>query len=122
MLLTTHNIHKRFPGVHALRGVSIDLRPGEVHALVGENGAGKSTLMHILAGVHQPDEGDINIADQPVIIADERHAQSLGIGIVYQERSLFDLLTVAENIFAGRQPQGRWGVIDRATMRVETQN
>ncbi len=122
MLLETRNIHKRFPGVHALRGVSIDLRPGEVHALVGENGAGKSTLMHILAGVHQPDEGELKIAGHPVVIADERHAQALGIGIVYQERSLFDLLTVAENIFAGRQPTGRWGVIDRATMRAETQS
>jgi ABC-type sugar transport system ATPase subunit len=122
MLLSTHNIHKRFPGVHALRSVSFDLRSGEVHALVGENGAGKSTLMHILAGVHQPDDGEIKIADQPVIIGDEQHAQRLGIGIVYQERSLFDLLTVAENIFAGRQPKRRWGGIDRATMRAETQN
>jgi ribose transport system ATP-binding protein len=122
MLLTTHDIHKRFPGVHALRGVSFDLRPGEVHALVGENGAGKSTLMHILAGVHQPDEGELKIDGTPVVIGDEQRAQDLGIGIVYQERSLFDLLTVAENIFAGRQPKRRWGGIDRATMRAETQD
>jgi ABC-type sugar transport system ATPase subunit len=120
-LLEASHIHKRFPGVQALRGVNFDLRAGEIHALVGENGAGKSTLMHVLAGVQQPDEGELKIAEQPVVIGDEQQAQALGIGIVYQERSLFDLLTVAENIFAGRQPRGRWGVIDRAAMRAATQ-
>ena len=92
------------------------MREGEVHALVGENGAGKSTLMHMLAGVYQPDSGIIEFQGRPVRDPDERHAQQMGIGIVYQERSLFDLLTVAENIFAGNQPAGRLGTIDRAKM------
>lgn len=113
MLLEVRNIHKRFPGVHALKDVSFDVRPGEVHALVGENGAGKSTLMHILAGVYPPDGGEIFVDGRRVIIADEHHAQRLGIGIVYQERSLFGVLGAAENVFAGRLPANRWGIIDR---------
>ena len=121
MLLELRNIHKRFPGVHALKGVSFDVRQGEVHALVGENGAGKSTLMHILAGVHVPDEGEIVFQGRQVHIADEHQAQQIGIGIVYQERSLFGLLSVAENIFAGGLPANRWGVIDRAQLADRTQ-
>jgi ABC-type sugar transport system ATPase subunit len=109
-------IGKRFPGVRALDEVQLEVRAGEVHALVGENGAGKSTLMHILAGVHRPDAGAIEFAgQQDVTIADEQAAQRLGIAIVYQERSLFDSLTIAENIFAGRQPE-RFGWIDRRRM------
>jgi ABC-type sugar transport system ATPase subunit len=85
-----------------------DYAPREIHAVVGENGAGKSTLMHILAGVYQPDSGTITFAGhERAVIIDERAAQRLGIAIVYQERSLFDALTVAENIFAGRQPVNR---------------
>jgi ABC-type sugar transport system ATPase subunit len=120
MLLELRNIHKQFPGVHALQGVTFDVRRGEVHALVGENGAGKSTLMHILAGVYAPDKGEIVFDGRGVKIADERHAQRLGIGIVYQERSLFELLTVAENIFAGGLPANRWGVIDRRQLTDRT--
>jgi ABC-type sugar transport system ATPase subunit len=113
-LLRMRGIHKRFPGVHALRGVQLDVRAGEVHALVGENGAGKSTLMHILAGVDQADEGTIDFNRQPnVVLHDERAAQKLGIAIVFQERSLFSPLSVAENIFAARQPVNRVGRIDR---------
>jgi ABC-type sugar transport system ATPase subunit len=113
-LLALRGIHKRFPGVHALKGVQLEVRPGEVHALVGENGAGKSTLMHILAGVYQPDEGAIVFNGQTnIAITSERAAQQLGIAIVFQERSLFGTLNVAENIFAGRQPIGGLGRIDR---------
>ncbi|MEZ6075162.1 MAG: ATP-binding cassette domain-containing protein [Pirellulaceae bacterium] len=102
------NISKRFPGVRALDDVQLMVRNGEVHAVVGENGAGKSTLMHILAGVHQPDTGRIDVSGkQGVRIQGERMAQHLGIAIVYQERSLFESLSLAENIFAGRQPV--WG-------------
>jgi len=110
-------ICKDFPGVRALDAMQLEVLPGEVHAVVGENGAGKSTLMHILAGVYQPDAGRIEFAGHSdVRIADEQAAQKLGIAIVYQERSLFDALSVAENIFAGRQPVrlGNW--IDSGAM------
>ena len=100
------HISKGFPGVQALDNVSFDLRPGEVHALVGENGAGKSTLVKILSGVYQPDGGDIILNGEQVAIRDPRHAQELGIAIVYQELNLFQNLTVAENLFGGRMPSG----------------
>ena len=119
-LLELAGISKRFPGVQALTDVRLQVWPGEVHAVVGENGAGKSTMMHILAGVHQPDAGRISFAgNEDVRVADEQAAQRLGIAIVYQERSLFDSLSVAENIFAGRQPvrAGNW--IDRGRMERE---
>ncbi|MCI0747976.1 MAG: sugar ABC transporter ATP-binding protein [Verrucomicrobia subdivision 3 bacterium] len=120
-LLAMHDIRKRFGGVQALNGVNLEVRSGEVHALVGENGAGKSTLMHILAGVHQPDEGSISWdGKQHVVIANEHAAQRLGIAIVFQERSLFSSLSVAENIFAGRQPVSRWGAIDRRALRANS--
>jgi ABC-type sugar transport system ATPase subunit len=113
LLLVMRNIRKTFDGVEVLKGVNFDVQPGEVHALVGENGAGKSTLMNILAGVHQPTSGTIRFDDRdPVIIPDEKSAQQLGISIVFQDRSLFAQLTVAENIFAARQPI-RFGRIDR---------
>jgi ABC-type sugar transport system ATPase subunit len=104
-------ICKDFPGVRALDAMQLEVAEGEVHAVVGENGAGKSTLMHILAGVYQPDSGRIDFAGHSdVRIADEQAAQKVGIAIVYQERSLFNSLSVAENIFAGRQPVrlGNW--------------
>lgn len=113
-LLTLKGIEKSFPGVRVLKGVSFDVGPGEVHALVGENGAGKSTLMNVLAGVHRPDAGTISFGDkEAVIISDEKAAQDLGIAIVFQERSLFPTLSVAENIYAARQPVGRFGRVDR---------
>jgi len=113
-LLLMRRIHKRFPGVHALRGVDLEVRRGEVHALVGENGAGKSTLMHLLAGVYQPDEGRIDFdGTEAIRIPNERAAQKLGIAIVFQERSLFNDLTIAENIFAARQPVNGLGQIKR---------
>jgi ABC-type sugar transport system ATPase subunit len=120
-LLTLRGIHKRFPGVHALRGIDLDVRAGEVHAVVGENGAGKSTLMQILAGVYPPDAGRIDFDGQPDRhFPDERSAQDAGIALVYQERSLFGPLSVAENVFAARQPVCRWGHIDRAELHTRT--
>ncbi len=120
-LLTLRGIHKRFPGVHALKGVCLDVCGGEVHAIVGENGAGKSTLMQILAGVHQPDAGRIDFdRRQDVHFLDERSAQDHGIALVYQERSLFGSMNVAENIFAARQPTNRWGQIDRSALASRT--
>jgi ribose transport system ATP-binding protein len=100
-------ITKDFPGVHALSDARFDLRPGEVHALVGENGAGKSTLMKILAGVYQPDAGEIRFKDQPVQIPNPRTALDLGISMIHQELNLMPHLTVAQNIFLGREPRAR---------------
>jgi ABC-type sugar transport system ATPase subunit len=113
-LLQMRGIRKSFGGVEVLKGVDFDVRPGEVHAVCGENGAGKSTLMNIIAGVHSPDEGEIRLGEQNFAkFASAHAAQRLGISIVFQERSLFGPLTVAENIFAGRQPVTAWGMINR---------
>ena len=120
-LLVLRDIHKRFPGVHALRGVDLEVRRGEVHAVVGENGAGKSTLMQILAGVHRPDEGWIEFdGREGVVFRDERAAQEAGIALVFQERSLFGPLSVAENVFAARQPVRSWGRIDQRELAART--
>ena len=103
-ILRMTNISKSFAGVHALRGVQLDLRPGEVHALLGENGAGKSTLVKVITGVHQPDTGEIYLNDQRIHLADPREATQLGISAIYQELSIFPDLDIAENIFVGRRP------------------
>ena len=94
-------VTKRFPGVVANDRVSLEFRPGEVHALLGENGAGKSTLISMLAGVQQPDEGRIIVDGEEVVITSPRHALDLGIGTVYQHRMLVPTLTVAENLLLG---------------------
>jgi ribose transport system ATP-binding protein len=113
LLLELTDIHKSFPGVQALRGISFAVRESEIHALAGENGAGKSTLMHILAGVYPPDRGTITFDQcRGIRIESERMSQQLGISMVYQERSLIPSLSVAENIFAARQPANRWGIIN----------
>jgi ABC-type sugar transport system ATPase subunit len=119
--LELRGIEKRFVGVHALKGVDLEVCEGEVHAVVGENGAGKSTLMHILAGVYRPDAGRIDFDGQrDITLANERSAQQQGIALVYQERSLFGPLSVAENVFAGRQPVTRIGRINYRRLRHET--
>ena len=102
---------KAFPGTIAVNQVDFDLKPGEIHALVGENGAGKSTLMHILAGVLQPDGGELIINGQPTELRDPNHAQQLGISTVFQELALFPNLNVAENIFTNSQPVNGQGLI-----------
>jgi ribose transport system ATP-binding protein len=107
LLVEMTGITKDFPGVHALADASFELHPGEVHALVGENGAGKSTLMKILAGVYQPDAGEIRFKGEPVQIANPRTALDLGISMIHQELNLAPHLTVAQNIFLGREPRGR---------------
>ena len=98
-------IDKAFPGVQALEGVDFAVADGEIHALVGENGAGKSTLIKILTGVERPDGGTIRFAGQDVVVRSPQHAQSLGISTVYQEINLCPNLSVAENIFIGREPR-----------------
>lgn len=121
-LLEMRGIDKRFGGVHALRNVDFDLRAGEVHILVGENGAGKSTLMKILAGAHFADAGEIRLDGAPVAIHHPLDALRLGIATVYQEFALAPALTVAENIYLGREPlKVRPGVIDYRTMNTETE-
>jgi len=111
-ILELVNISKSFSGVEVLHGVSFMLRPGEVHALLGENGAGKSTLVKIVTGVHQPDGGEILLNGQPIHFSDTRESSQAGIAAIYQELSLFPDLDVAENIFIGRQPVTLGGRID----------
>jgi ribose transport system ATP-binding protein len=103
-LLTLRGISRRFPGVLALDHVDFDLLPGEVHALVGENGAGKSTLINILAGVHQPSGGILELAGKPIVLPDPVSAQRAGINVIFQEFNLLPHLSVAENIFLNREP------------------
>ncbi|MDP8949769.1 MAG: sugar ABC transporter ATP-binding protein [Actinomycetota bacterium] len=112
------SITKRFPGVTALDGVDFELEKGEVHVILGENGAGKSTLIKMLSGAYQPDEGEILLDGEPVRISSAAVAQALGISTIYQEFNLVPQLTVAENIFLGRQPR-RFGLVDRGKMRDE---
>ena len=118
-LVRMEGIDKRFPGVHALKSVDFDLRAGEVHALMGENGAGKSTLMKCLSGVYQPDAGRILIDGQAVALPTPRAAQDLGIGIIHQELALMRDLTVAQNIWIGREPRLSFGRIDEARQNAE---
>jgi ribose transport system ATP-binding protein len=107
ILLRMEGIYKSFPGVQALSDVKFDLRRGEVHALVGENGAGKSTLMKILGGIYYKDAGHIYLDGEEVDIQSPRMAQHLGISIVHQELNLMPHLTVAQNIFIGREPRAK---------------
>ncbi len=126
-LLTLRGIHKRFGPTHALKGVDLDLRPGEVLALIGENGAGKSTLVKVLTGVHLPDEGEMHIAGGALRFGRAHDAQAAGIVAVHQETVMFEELSAAENIFIGRQPmKGLIGlkgfkVIDWAAMNRDAQ-
>ena len=117
-------ISKSFPGVHALDGVDLEVRAGEVLALVGENGAGKSTLMKILSGAHEKDDGRILLEGRAVEIQNPHHAQALGISIIYQEFNLTRNQTVAANIFIAREPRARGlggmlGFVDRSRMEAE---
>jgi ABC-type sugar transport system ATPase subunit len=111
-LLTLRGIRKRFGGVIALDGVEFELRAGEIHALIGENGAGKSTLIKILGGIHSPDEGEISIDGQGVRIGHVNDADRLGIRLIHQELALAPNLSIAENLFLGREPV-RFGLLDR---------
>ena len=113
-------VGKTFPGVKALDGVDFELRAGEVMALVGENGAGKSTLLKILAGVYQQDEGEISVAGNVVEISDPQDSQRLNIAMIYQELNLAEHLSVAENVFVGREPRTRFGLVDFRRMNRET--
>jgi len=114
--LAVRNVVKTFPGVRAVDDVSFEVERGEIHALIGENGAGKSTLMHLVAGVYQPDSGTIELDGHSLAGMNEQAAADAGIAMVYQERSLVGSLSVAENIYAGRQPSNALGIIRQAPM------
>ncbi|GAB3483667.1 sugar ABC transporter ATP-binding protein [Amycolatopsis cihanbeyliensis] len=115
-MLETEGVTKSFGGVHALRGVDFSLARGEIHALVGENGAGKSTLIKVLTGVHRPDSGAVRFAGAEVEFHRPAEAQRAGISTIYQEVNLVPLLSVARNVFLGREPRTRFGLIDTAKM------
>src|SRR5687767_11115078 len=105
------HVSKSFPGVKALQNVSMTLAAGEIHALCGENGAGKSTLMNVLGGNLRPDEGSIHMNGEVINFNGPRDALNVGIAVVYQHLSVADELSIAENIFANRQPVNRMGLI-----------
>ena len=110
-------VSKSFAGIRVVNAVSFAIRPGEIHALMGENGAGKSTLIKIMAGLHQADEGEILVNGSAIKFASPRAAHAAGIATVHQELLLFPELTVAENIFLGHTPKTRIGTIDWQAMR-----
>ena len=115
-LLAATAVCKAFPGVRALHNARITVQAGQLNAVLGENGAGKSTLMNILAGVFPPDSGEIRVNDKVVNFANPREATEAGISIIHQELNLIPYLSVAENIFLGREPVTRLGMVDRRTM------
>jgi len=119
-VLRLEGIVKTFPGVRALDGVAFTVMPGEVHALMGENGAGKSTLMKVLGGIHAPDEGQIYIAEEPVVMTSPLQAKARGVVFIHQELSLADELSVAENIFLGELPRKAFAQVDWAKLYAET--
>ncbi|WP_205650507.1 sugar ABC transporter ATP-binding protein [Actinoplanes solisilvae] len=114
--IEVRSVHKHFAGVRALDDVSLSLHAGEVHALVGENGAGKSTLIKIMTGVQRPDGGDLSYQGRPVSFTRPRDAQAAGISTIYQEVNLVPLRSVAANLFLGREPVNRFGLIDYRRM------
>ena len=116
-VLEMERVSKAFGATQALDDVSLELRRGEIHALLGENGAGKSTLIKIMTGIQQPDSGDIRIDGAPVRVASSQDAQRLGVAAIYQEPMIFPDLSVAENIFIGHRDQGRF--VDRRRMERE---
>jgi ribose transport system ATP-binding protein len=120
--LQMRKIEKRFPGVHALRGVDLSVDAGEVVALLGENGAGKSTLMKVLGGVHRPDSGEVLIDGEPVGITSVSDATRYGVAFIHQELNVLDNLDVAANVFLGREPVrgGPLRLVDTKRMREET--
>ena len=116
-VLSLRGIEKRFPGMLALSGVDLDLRPGRVTALIGENGAGKSTIVKVLTGIYRPDAGTMAMDGRPLHVASAQDAVRAGIAAIHQETVLFDALSVAENIFIGHAPRTRWGAVDHRAMR-----
>ncbi|WKB51287.1 sugar ABC transporter ATP-binding protein [Eleftheria terrae] len=121
VLLSAQNIRKAFPGVVALDRVSLKIRAGRVHALMGENGAGKSTLMKVLSGIYRPDGGSLLLRGQPLVLKTPRDALDRGIAMIHQELNLLADMTVAENIFIGREPRNRLGLVDHRALHRQTE-
>ena len=119
-LLRMEGISKSFPGVQALKDVHFEVHSGEVHALIGENGAGKSTLVKCLTGIYEPDEGTVTFKGEPWHVSNPKEATDKGISIIHQELNLMNDLTVAQNIFIGREPRKMGFVLDDKKMRSET--
>jgi ABC-type sugar transport system ATPase subunit len=118
-ILEIKNISKSFPGVQALDKINLDIESGKVHALLGENGAGKSTLVKIISGAHQPDSGTIKMDGKKLKFTTTKVAEQAGVAIIYQELNLIPQMTVAENIFLGREPKTRLGLVDFKKMRAD---
>ena len=121
-LVRVTGVAKSFGGVRALRGVSLEVLPGEVHALLGENGAGKSTLIKILSGVHAHDEGSIEIAGKKVAFNSPSKARDAGIAVVYQDLSLVESLSVGANLMLGREPRTRLGFLKKRQLMSEVED
>ncbi|MBM9509282.1 sugar ABC transporter ATP-binding protein [Actinacidiphila acididurans] len=119
-VLALEGVSKSFGAVRALRDVSLELYAGEAHALAGENGAGKSTLIKTLAGVHRPDAGTVLLDGTPVVFHGPADARDAGVAVIYQEPTLFPDLSIAENIFVGRQPRRSFGRVDHKAVREAT--
>jgi simple sugar transport system ATP-binding protein len=123
-LISVRNLHKWYSGVHALKGVSLDVRPREAVGLVGDNGAGKSTLISILSGLVRPDEGEIRVEGRPVTMKNPRDAMELGIETIYQYNSMVPIMSIARNVFIGREPLkwslGGIGWLDERRMRADS--
>jgi ABC-type sugar transport system ATPase subunit len=114
--IETRGVSKFFSGVRVLTDVSLSFRSGEVHGLIGENGAGKSTLIKILSGLYRPEEGALFVKGDPVVLRSPSHAAELGVGVIHQEFDLIPQMTAAQNMFLGREPAGRFGVVDFAAL------
>ena len=123
-IIEVRDLHKWYSGVHALKGVSLAIAPGEVVGLVGDNGAGRSTLIKIISGVHGPDRGEILVDGRPTRIASPKDAMRLGIETIYQYNSMVPTMSIARNLFIGREPLKAGilgiGLLDQARMRAES--
>jgi simple sugar transport system ATP-binding protein len=123
-IISVKGLHKWYSGVHALNGIDLEIQPGELIGLVGDNGAGKSTLIKVLSGVEAPDSGEIRVEGLPVSIRSPKEAMRLGIETVYQYNSMVPTMTVARNLFIGREPLmfsiGAVGVMNQRKMRAES--
>ena len=123
-IIQVRNLHKWYSGVHALRGIDLDVIQGEALGLVGDNGAGKSTLINLLSGLYQPDDGEIRVEGKPVTIHNPKEAMSLGLETIYQYNSMVPLMSIARNLFIGREPLkfsiGGIGWLDQEKMREDS--